>query len=103
MWLMATIRGQCRAKPPTQLEKLVWVLGWGVGILQQREITFMPAPTASMAEANRLGAPRAGKGQCQWVDRSSQARLETTTHPCPSLGWYLLWTLCHAECLRKAL
>lgn len=97
---MATVRGQCRSEPATQLEKLVWV-SWAEewGILQHRETTFVTAPAASMAETNRRGAPRAGKGQGQQVHRPSQA--QTTPHPCPTLGWYLPWALGRAERPRR--
>lgn len=61
MWLMATVRGQCRFKPPTQLEKLVWVLGWGVGTLQHTEITLMPPPPPWLRQTE-TGSPKGGKG-----------------------------------------
>lgn len=37
-------------------------LGLGVGIFQQREITFVPTPAASPAQASRVtGSPKGGK------------------------------------------
>lgn len=89
---MATVRGQCRSEPATQLEKLVWV-SWAEewGILQHRETTFvqpLPPPWLRQTEGEPRGQARARANRCTGL-----LRLRPPPYPCPTLGWYLPWTV----------